>query len=58
MKRSSEMKIIGLLIISMLFASQSLSVWASDKKNPVIDDKDLSIRQIIAKYYSDSYFGR
>ena len=56
MKKNQNFKIIGLIVLIFLIASQSPVVFASGKKIKNIADKDLTIRQIIEKYYSDTYF--
>jgi len=45
-----------LFILSILIVSQSAGVFAVEKNNKNIEDKDLTIRQIIEKYYSNSNF--
>jgi GH35 family endo-1,4-beta-xylanase len=56
MKNTQNFKIVSIIIISLLVLSQSTAVFAVGKNNKVIADKDLTIRQIIEKYYSDVYF--
>jgi len=56
MKKNQRLKIVRIFIISLLIVCQSTGVFADGKKNKEIADKDLTIRQIIEKYYSDSYF--
>ncbi|MGC9352885.1 MAG: endo-1,4-beta-xylanase [Mariniphaga sp.] len=56
MKNNQNQKIVCLFIVSILIISQSEGVFAVGKNNKNIEDKDLTIRQIIEKYYSDSYF--
>jgi GH35 family endo-1,4-beta-xylanase len=56
MKKSRYLRIVCLIIVSTLYVNQSLNVWAGDKKKQHAADKDLTIRQIIEKYYSETNF--
>ena len=56
MKKNQNLKIVCLFIASFLIVSQSASVFAVGKKNRNIADNDLTIRQIIEKYYANSNF--
>lgn len=54
--KNKNLKRICVLIVCALFVSQSVNVWAVDKTKQLEEDKDLTIRQIIEKYYSDTNF--
>ena len=54
--KNRNLKRIGVLIFCTLFIGQSVNVWAVDKTKQLEADKDLTIRQIIEKYYSNTNF--
>lgn len=56
MKNNQNLMIACLLILSLIIISQPAGVFAIGEKSKVIEDKNLTIRQIIEKYYADSYF--
>jgi GH35 family endo-1,4-beta-xylanase len=57
--KNQRVRLIYLLFISVLCVNHPLTLVAGGKKTTPIADKDLTIRQIIDKYYSKSnfYFG-
>ncbi len=59
MNKKESFKPIGLAIIGFLLVTQPLTIVAQEKNTSAIGDKDLTIRQITAKYYAKSnfYFG-
>ncbi len=56
MKETKNLIGISILVIGLLILSQSAGVFARGTKKKVIADKDLTIRQIIEKYYSGTNF--
>lgn len=55
MKNRSS-KIIQLLILAAILISLTTNSCAKSKENIVQSDEDLTIRQILEKYYANSYF--
>jgi GH35 family endo-1,4-beta-xylanase len=58
-RKNQDFGVISLLIIGFMFLIEPQILAAGRKKITTIEDKDLTIRQIIEKYYSKSnfYFG-
>ncbi|WP_163324761.1 endo-1,4-beta-xylanase [Draconibacterium mangrovi] len=56
MKNNQKLKTTRLFLVFLLVVSQSAVIFGGGKKNKDIADEDLTIRQIIEKYYGNTNF--